>query len=104
MSDNSTRPEGANITEDLDMTLISSWPLYTSQQVKLAACEKGIAWKEHVIDVASKFEHLEPWYLELNPEGNFVTMLVKPNLPITDKKAMVEYVENNFSGTCSLAP
>ena len=54
-------PDGAVVTVDLDCVLLTSWPSYFSQLVRLAAAEKGLNWKHYNINHLA-CAHLEPWY------------------------------------------
>ena len=71
----------------------------------MGACEKGLKWKNYLIDYAKAGNNLEPWYLDLNPNGYVPTMLVGPNnKPIIESKDIIKYMEDNFKGTTNLLP
>ncbi|MEK9738457.1 MAG: glutathione S-transferase N-terminal domain-containing protein, partial [Euryarchaeota archaeon] len=45
-----------------------------SQKVRMCMHEKGLSWKEHLLDLGRK-EQLDPQYLELNPNGVVPTLV-----------------------------
>ena len=69
-------PEAAKCTSDLDFTLLTSWPSYRAQLVRLVACEKGAKWKHFEVDIHKVLMNLQPWYIKLNPKAYVPTMLV----------------------------
>lgn len=62
-----------------------------SQKVRLALAEKNIAFQSYVIDW-TVMEHLEDWYLALNPNG-VVPTLVHDGVPIVDSSVICEYLD-----------
>jgi glutathione S-transferase len=67
-----------------------------SQKVRLALFEKGLDWTGHVVDLG-RFEHLEPAYLALNPNG-VVPTLVHDGQPVTESTVICEYLDEVFAG------
>ena len=65
-----------------------------SQKVRMCMHEKGLSWKEHLLDLGRK-EQLDPQYLELNPNG-VVPTLVHDGAVITDSSVICEYIEEVF--------
>lgn len=65
-----------------------------SQKVRLALAEKLVAWSERRMDWL-KGEHLEDWYLDLNPNGTVPT-LVHDGEPVVDSTVINEYIEELF--------
>lgn len=66
-----------NLMEIADMQSIELYhhPLSVcSMKVRLALEEKGLAWSGRVVDIVHEQEQLEPWYLELNPNGVIPTL------------------------------
>lgn len=70
-----------------------------SQKVRLALAEKGLPlrgkdWIEREVDLG-KFQHLEPGYLKLNPNGVVPTM-VHDGEVLIESSAILEYLEDAF--------
>lgn len=92
-------PEEAKCTQDLDCTLLTNWPSYRSQLVRLCAIEKNLNWKHMVIDHMGKMTQLEPWYIGLNPGAYVPTMVTHPNnTGIGESAQIVTHMEENFNG------
>src|SRR5690348_6749552 len=66
-----------------------------SQKVRLALAEKGLMFRERVVEL-SKAEHLEDWYLKLNPHG-VVPTLQHGDQIITDSSVICEYLDEVFA-------
>lgn len=47
-------PEEAKCGEELDCVLLTNWPSYRSQLVRLCAIEKNLNWRHVVIDHVGK--------------------------------------------------
>lgn len=62
-----------------------------SQKVRLALAEKNIAFEEYVIDW-TVMEHLQDWYLAINPNG-VVPTLVHDGVSILDSSVICEYLD-----------
>lgn len=62
-----------------------------SQKVRLALAEKGLTFDQHVIDW-TVMEHLEDWYLAINPNG-VVPTLVHDDAVIVDSSVICEYID-----------
>lgn len=45
-----------------------------------------------------KREQYKPWYLNLNPEVDFPTMLVKNNIPVIGTIEIIEHMEERLDG------
>jgi glutathione S-transferase len=70
-----------------------------SQKVRLVLAEKGFPergkdWIEHEVDLG-KYEHLEPDYLKLNPNG-VVPTFVHDGQVLYESSAIMEYLEEAF--------
>lgn len=62
-----------------------------SQKVRLALAEKGMTFDQYIIDWTT-MEHLEDWYLALNPNG-VVPTLVHDGVSIVDSSVICEYLD-----------
>lgn len=62
-----------------------------SQKVRLCLEEKGLAYEGRIVDL-SKFEHLEPWYLALNPNG-VIPALVVDGEPVVESTVICEFLD-----------
>ena len=67
-----------------------------SQKVRLALAEKRLEWQDCRVDLRAN-EHLEDWYLALNPNG-VVPTLVHDGRVVIDSSVINEYLEEVFPG------
>jgi glutathione S-transferase len=67
-----------------------------SQKVRVTLAEKGLDFEERVVEL-SRAEHLEDWYLALNPNG-VVPTLAHDDEVVTDSSAICEYLDEVFGG------
>ena len=96
-------PEGARCTSDLDCVLLSAWPSYRSQIVRLCAIEKGIKWKHFEVDIHKAMTQFEPWYVNVNPKAYVPTMLVgEANTPVCESADIIKYIDEHFEGKVKL--
>jgi glutathione S-transferase len=65
-----------------------------SQKVRFALAKKGLSFESRIVDL-SKGEHLEDWYLAINPNG-VVPSLVHAGSAITDSSVICEYLDEVF--------
>lgn len=65
-----------------------------SKRVRITLAEKALAWDSHHINLA-KFDQLEPWYLDLNPNG-VVPTLVHDDKVIFESNFIIEYLDEAF--------
>ena len=65
-----------------------------SQKVRLALAEKGLGYEQHVIDWTI-MEHLQDWYLEINPNG-VVPTLVHDGRSVVDSSVICEYIDETW--------
>jgi len=65
-----------------------------SQKVRLALAEKGLDYDSRIIEL-SRQEHLEDWYLAINPNG-VVPSLVHNGRPVVDSSVICEYLDDVF--------
>ena len=62
-----------------------------SQKVRLVMAEKGLIFDQHIIDW-TVMEHLQDWYLALNPNGVVPTLVVDGE-PIIESSVICEYLD-----------
>lgn len=65
-----------------------------AQKVRIVLAEKSLKWTPIPIDLQNK-ENLEPWYLELNPQG-VVPTLVHEDKAVNESSIICEYLEDAF--------
>lgn len=65
-----------------------------SQKVRLTLAEKSIPWIERKMDWL-RGEHLEGWYIKLNPNGTVPT-LVYDGAPVVDSTVINEFLDEVF--------
>ena len=91
-------PKDALVTENDDIVLLGTPPSYRAQLVRLAAQEKGIKWREYLVDIHGALTQLEPWYIKLNPGAYVPTMVTHPNnTGVGESAIIVTYMEENFN-------
>ena len=92
-------PEEAKCGEELDCVLLTNWPSYRSQLVRLCAIEKNLKWRHVVIDHVGKMTQLEPWFIKLNPGAYVPTMVTHPNnTGVGESAVIMTHMEENFRG------
>ncbi len=72
------------------------WSSVCSVRCRMALEEKGVAWTSRYIDLF-KFDHLQPEYLALNPDG-MVPTLVHDGEPVRESTIINEYIDQAFDG------
>jgi glutathione S-transferase len=70
------------------------WNSVQSFKVRVVLAEKGLAWTEHLIELL-KFEHLQPDYLALNPNG-VVPILVHDGRRVLESSVICQYLDETF--------
>lgn len=96
-------PMGARCTEDLDFVLLTAWPSYRAQLVRLAACEKGAKWKHFEVDIHKALTNLKPWYVKLNPKAYVPTLIYsQENIPICESAEIMKAIDEKWEGTVKL--
>ena len=76
------------------LALYHYWDSFCSFKVRFALAEKALDWESRPVDLMT-FEHLEPDYLKLNPNG-VVPTLVHDGAPIIESSAINEYLDEVF--------
>jgi glutathione S-transferase len=77
------------------MLKLYNHPISTcSQKVRVVLAEKGLDWENRYVALENE-EHLQGWYLDLNPNG-VVPTLVHDGAAIVDSSVINEYLEDVF--------
>jgi glutathione S-transferase len=79
------------------MTVLELWHEWNSVQsfkVRVVLAEKDLAWTEHRIELL-KFDHLQPQYLSLNPNG-VVPTLVHDGRVMLESSVICQYLDETF--------
>lgn len=76
------------------LDLYHAEPLANSLKVLVAFKEKRLEFDSHLLNL-HKFEQHEPWFLEINPNGQ-VPALVHDGIVITESTVINEYVDEVF--------
>ena len=77
------------------LELWHEWNSVHSFKVRVVLAEKGLAWESHRLELL-KFEHLQPQYLRLNPNG-VVPTLVHDGRTILDSSVICQYLDEQFA-------
>jgi len=80
-----------------ELTLYHDWDSLMSFKVRAALAEKQLPWQSQRV-LLREFEHLQPGYLQLNPNG-VVPTLVHQQAVITESSVINEYLEDAFPAT-----
>lgn len=76
------------------LELLHDWDSLQSMKVRMCLYEKGLAWKSRIIAL-TRFEHLAPAYLAINPQG-LVPALVDGEHVITESSIIDEYLDDAY--------
>jgi glutathione S-transferase len=76
------------------LVLYNAPPSTCSQKVRLALAEKSLPWHDRRVDLRAN-EHLEDWYLALNPNAVVPTLLHDGRI-ILDSSVINEYLDEVF--------
>ena len=76
------------------LKLYHQWTSTCSKRVRITLAEKNLDWESHHIDLR-ELEHLEPWYIKLNPEG-VVPTLEHDERILTESNFIIEYLDEVF--------
>ncbi len=66
-----------------------------SQKVRMALCEKGLDWEDHVVDL-QKGEQFAPNYIKLNPNA-VVPTLVDDGTVLIESTLINEYLDDKYT-------
>ncbi|KAL8619474.1 hypothetical protein ACOMHN_011825 [Nucella lapillus] len=77
---------------------------FSSQKVLLAAYEKGLQFQPHLVSLFHG-QHMEPWYVKLNPEGTHVPVLVHGATVLNNPEEIIDYIDSlETDAAVSLVP
>lgn len=77
------------------LKLYHMWPSTCSKKVRICLAEKKLEYESRVMKTRGVQEHLEPWYIELNPNGVVPTLDHDGNI-IIESCVILEYLEDAF--------
>lgn len=86
----------------MHLKLYHAEPAANSLKALIALKEKGLEFESIYVDL-HKFEQHEPWFLDINPEGQ-VPVLDHDGAIITHTTVINEYLEDAFPDTPALRP
>ncbi len=78
------------------------WNSVQSFKVRVVLAEKELRWVEHRVELL-KFEHLQPEYLALNPNG-VVPTLVHDGLVVLESSVICQYLDEAFPEGALMPP
>jgi glutathione S-transferase len=81
-------------TSDPALILYNAPASTCSQKVRMALAEKGLPWRDRRVNLNAN-EHLEDWYLKINPNG-VVPTLDHAGRIVLDSSVINEYLEDVF--------
>jgi glutathione S-transferase len=76
------------------LILHHGWRSSASRRVRLCLEEKGLAYEDHVVDMAA-LEHHSPAYLKINPLGVIPT-LIHDGKPLHESGTICEYLDETY--------
>ncbi|KAK7114113.1 ganglioside-induced differentiation-associated protein 1-like [Littorina saxatilis] len=71
---------------------------FSSQKVLFAAYEKDLQFKPRLVSLFHG-QHMEPWYVKLNPEGTHVPVLVHGDKVLNNPEEIINYIDEIGSGS-----
>ncbi|GFN77186.1 ganglioside-induced differentiation-associated protein 1 [Plakobranchus ocellatus] len=71
---------------------------YSSQKVLISVFEKNLKFKPSIVSLFHG-QHMEPWYVRLNPHGAHVPVLVHGDCVINHPDRIIEYIDT-LPDTC----
>jgi len=69
----------------------------SSQEVRLALTEKGVAWDSKIVNIGPAHEHFAPWYAKINPRLVVPTLEVDGTI-VTNSTDICLYIDASFDG------
>ncbi|GFR69573.1 ganglioside-induced differentiation-associated protein 1 [Elysia marginata] len=85
--------EMAKTIKPADDIIIYYFPTsYSSQKVLISVFEKNLRFKPSIVSLFHG-QHMEPWYVRLNPNGAHVPVLVHGDRVISHPDRIIEYVD-----------
>lgn len=80
------------------LKLYHMWPSTCSKKVRICLAEKHLDWESRAIQADDKVEeHLEPWFVELNPNAVVPVLDHNGNI-IVESCVILEYLEDVYPG------
>lgn len=79
----------------MSLKLYHMWPSTCSKKVRICLAEKQLQWESHEINTNPTEQHLEDWYLALNPNGVVPTLDNDGDIVI-ESCVILEYLEDVF--------
>ncbi|XP_041375756.1 ganglioside-induced differentiation-associated protein 1-like [Gigantopelta aegis] len=76
---------------------------YSSQKVLLALFEKKVKFRPKLVSLFHA-QHMEPWYVKLNPEGVHVPVLRDNDIVINNPDDIISYIDTNSDSGPTLVP
>jgi len=77
------------------LKLYHMWPSTCSKKVRICLAEKKLEWESRAIRTDDVEEHLEPWFIDLNPNA-VVPVLDHDGNIIIESCIILEYLEDAF--------
>ncbi|KAK6185543.1 hypothetical protein SNE40_007751 [Patella caerulea] len=76
---------------------------FSSQKVLLALFEKDVKFKPKLVSLFHG-QHMEPWYVKLNPSGVHVPVFVHDKNVISNPEDIINYIDRTFDEGPCLVP
>ena len=87
----------------MTVTLYQIAPSFYSQIARLALTEKGVTWRERMINLGPRMENFDPWYMRIHPSG-VVPALNDKGTTIVETIEIIRYIDEKFDGPALSPP
>ncbi len=77
------------------LKLYHRWGSTCSKRVRICLAEKGLEWEGRIMTAVEERENLEPWYIDLNPNG-VVPTLEHDGRILIESCVILEYLDDVF--------
>ncbi|KAK6982279.1 hypothetical protein BgiMline_017652 [Biomphalaria glabrata] len=102
-ADINSRGDASKQNKPDDLVLYYFPTSFSSQKVLISFFEKELKFKPCIVSLFHG-QHMEPWYIRLNPNGIHVPVLVHGDKVINDPDKIIEYIDTLKNGPNLMPP